>query len=86
VALRREKTERTVSRLLSIDEVCRYLVVSPTFVYRHAKELGAYKVGSKLRFSVSNIEAWLEKRRLSEESWRSLWESDFHKNEDPNKG
>jgi excisionase family DNA binding protein len=84
VALKGEKAERAVSRLLSLDEVCRYLGVSPTFVYRHAKELGAYKVGSKLRFSVSNIEAWLEKRRLSEESWRSLWERDFHKNEDRN--
>ncbi len=39
------------TRLLMVDEVAELLRVKPSWVYRHAGELGAYKVGKYLRFS-----------------------------------
>lgn len=55
--------------LLTVEEVAEMLSVSPAFVYRHARELGAFKVGRHLRFPVSGVEDWLESRRLDEPSW-----------------
>jgi excisionase family DNA binding protein len=55
--------------LLRVAEVAELLQVTAAFVYRHAGELGAFKVGRHLRFAVSGVEAWLESRRLDEPSW-----------------
>lgn len=51
-------------RLLTVADVCNLLQVAPTFVYRHAVELGAFKVGSHLRFRLEDLTAWLESQRL----------------------
>lgn len=40
------------------------LQVAPIFVYRHAAELGAFKVGSHLRFSLQGVEGWLSDQRV----------------------
>ncbi|MGH2751610.1 MAG: helix-turn-helix domain-containing protein [Actinomycetota bacterium] len=55
--------------LLKVSDVAELLQVTPAFVYRHARELGAFKVGRHLRFAVNGVEAWLESRRLDEPSW-----------------
>lgn len=55
--------------LLKVSDVARLLQVTPAFVYRHARELGAFKVGRHLRFAISGVEAWLESRRLDEPTW-----------------
>lgn len=55
--------------LLKVSDVAELLQVTPAFVYRHARELGAFKVGRHLRFAVSGVEAWLESRRLKEPNW-----------------
>jgi excisionase family DNA binding protein len=58
--------------LLRVEEVCDLLQVGPTFVYRHAAELGGVKVGRHLRFRKRDIDAWLDGRRVEEtaEGWR----------------
>lgn len=55
--------------LLKVSDVAELLQVTPAFVYRHARELGAFKVGRHLRFALSAVETWLESRRLDEPSW-----------------
>lgn len=59
--------------LLTVNDVCDLLRVGPTFVYRHAAELGGVKVGRHLRFQERDICAWLDGRRVEDpaDSWRS---------------
>lgn len=49
--------------LLTVQDVCGLLQVAPTFVYRHAREMGVLKVGSHLRFRRGDLVAWLETRK-----------------------
>jgi excisionase family DNA binding protein len=55
--------ERT-ERLLTVEEVADLLSVAPSFVYRHSCEMGAFKLGSHLRFRPGRLEEWLESTRL----------------------
>ena len=55
--------------LLRVSEVAELLQVTAAFVYRHASDLGAFKVGRHLRFRTCDIDEWLESRRLDEPSW-----------------
>ena len=57
--------------LLRVSEVAELLQVTAAFVYRHAGELGAFKVGRHLRFRTCDIDEWLESRRLGEPSWET---------------
>lgn len=59
---------QSCERLLTVSDVCVLIQVAATFVYRHAAELGAMKVGSHLRFRRSDVEAWLESQRMSASS------------------
>lgn len=54
-------------RLLSVAEVADALHVAPVFVYRHAAELGGFKLGHLLRFSRIGIEGWLEAHKVQTE-------------------
>jgi excisionase family DNA binding protein len=51
-----------MARVLTLDEVARYLRVHQSTVYRllKKKELPAFKVGSDWRFNVESIDHWLE--------------------------
>lgn len=51
-------------QLLSAEAVARKLCVARAFVYRHAAELGAFKVGSHLRFLEGEVDEWLSRQRL----------------------
>lgn len=50
--------------LLTVNDLCDLIRVAPTFVYRHAHELGGVKVGSHLRFRRDDVDAWLTSRKL----------------------
>lgn len=66
--------DRSVTgQLLTVKEVSDLLKVGPTFVYRHAADLGGVKVGRHLRFRKGDIDTWLEERRVEnpDEAWRS---------------
>lgn len=47
---------------MTVSEVAAFLQVAEIFVYRHAREMGASKVGSHLRFRRSRVEEWLDER------------------------
>lgn len=47
---------------MTVSEVAASLQVAEIFVYRHAREMGASKVGSHLRFRRSMVEEWLDER------------------------
>jgi excisionase family DNA binding protein len=51
-----------MARVLTLDEVARYLRVHQSTVYRllKKKELPGFKVGSDWRFNVESIDHWLE--------------------------
>jgi len=41
--------------ILTVDELARRLRVKPSWVYSHADELGAYRLGKYLRFSWGRV-------------------------------
>jgi excisionase family DNA binding protein len=53
-------TAMTEQILLTVDEVAKLLKVKPSWVYAHADELGAYRLGKYLRFTWSRVKACLE--------------------------
>jgi hypothetical protein len=60
-----EETRPIMGVLVSPEELARYLSMSPDWVYRHAAELGGRKCGSKLRFSISEVD---ERLRMAQPS------------------
>ncbi len=55
--------EEVSSRVLTVQEVSRYLRVHPSTIYRMLKrnELPAFRVGSDWRFTVEAIDQWRAK-------------------------
>jgi len=55
--------EEVSSRVLTVQEVSRYLKVPPSTIYRMLKrnELPAFRVGSDWRFTVEAIDQWRAK-------------------------
>lgn len=51
--------------LVTIEEVAKYLKVTPRAVYNwiHEYQLPHYKVGRCLRFEMNEIKEWLKTRR-----------------------
>jgi excisionase family DNA binding protein len=47
--------DRDGGHLLTVDEVALRLCVSRNWVYNHASEIGAYRLGKYLRFSWSRV-------------------------------
>lgn len=43
------------SKLLGVNEIADWLQVPPSWVYAHADELGAYRLGKYLRFEPSRV-------------------------------
>ena len=54
--MRRPKSER--HKVMTVDEVCEYLRVHPTTIYRLIKQgmIPAFRVGGRWRFNVEDIE------------------------------
>jgi excisionase family DNA binding protein len=45
----------TISDLLTVEEIASLLRVKPSWVYTHAEELGALRLGKYLRFSWERV-------------------------------
>jgi excisionase family DNA binding protein len=50
--------------VLTVNELCDYLKVHPSTIYRLLKtgQLPAFRIGSDWRFNVEEIERWLVER------------------------
>ena len=57
---------RTVTRIMTVDEVARYLGVVPDTVYRKARrgEIPAVKMGKIWRFPKETLDRWLNETAL----------------------
>lgn len=73
---RADTSATSEDRLMTVMQVAADLLVTTSFVYKHAPEMGAIKVGSHLRFRLSDIERWLDTRRMDAEEKDSR--SDCH--------
>ena len=51
-------------KVMTVDEVCEYLRVHPTTIYRLIKQgmIPAFRVGGRWRFNVEDIEHWSHDR------------------------
>jgi excisionase family DNA binding protein len=56
--------------ILTLEEVARYLRLTPQTIYKWAQErrIPAVKLGKEWRFRRSVIDRWLDERMLSEDS------------------
>jgi len=52
--------------LLTVDQVAEYLQVKPSTVYQwtHQGYIPHVKLGNRLRFRLSQVDRWLEKRSI----------------------
>jgi excisionase family DNA binding protein len=52
--------ERTAGKVLTVDEVCSYLRVHRSTIYRLLKkgQIPGFKIGSDWRFNVEAIDRW----------------------------
>lgn len=50
----------TLPAIATAQEVAAYLRVSPQFVYEHADEIGAARIGRCVRFPAENVLRWIE--------------------------
>ena len=59
-------TAVTVSRVMNVDEVARYLRVVPDTIYRKARrgEIPAVKMGKMWRFPKETLDKWLNDTAL----------------------
>jgi hypothetical protein len=48
------------TEIMTVEEVAARLKVKPSWVYSHAEDLGAYKLGKYLRFSWNRVRERLE--------------------------
>jgi len=57
-----DRMETVKTRVLTVQEVSRYLRVHPSTIYRMLKknQLPAFRVGSDWRFTVEAIDKWRE--------------------------
>ena len=57
-----DRTEVLKTRVLTVQEVSKYLRVHPSTIYRMLKknQLPAFRVGSDWRFTVEAIDKWRE--------------------------
>jgi len=51
---------KTQEPLLTVQEVAEVLRVKPSWIYDHADDLGAFRLGKYLRFSLSRLMERLE--------------------------
>ena len=60
-----------MSELLSIEEVAKLLSVKVSWIRSlvFKKQIPYLKIGKHIRFSTTEIEKWVEERRIQEESW-----------------
>lgn len=52
--------ETGVDQIMTVEELAVQLRVKPSWIYKHADNLGAYRLGKYLRFSWNRVLARLE--------------------------
>jgi hypothetical protein len=52
---------KTPDTLLTVQELAKRLRLPPSWVYRHAAELGAFRLGKYLRFALPRVMERLER-------------------------
>jgi excisionase family DNA binding protein len=57
--------EESHSKYLSIHALSAYLGIKPKTLYARVKEIPHYKVGRLIRFRKEDVDAWMEKHRVS---------------------
>ena len=52
------------TELLTVEETCRYLKVTPRTLYRYlrSRQIPAFKLGKEWRFVRSDLEQWIRDR------------------------
>jgi len=52
------------SELLTVEETCRYLKITPRTLYRYlrSRQIPAFKLGKEWRFVRSDLEQWIRDR------------------------
>ncbi len=63
-----------MEKLLTVEEIAEYLKLRPSTIYQwtHQGFIPHIKVGNRVRFKISQIEKWLEKRTLEGRARRRL--------------
>jgi excisionase family DNA binding protein len=63
-----------MERLLTVDQIAAYLQVKPSTIYQwtHEGYIPHVKLGNLVRFRVSTVEGWLEKREVSGKAKRKM--------------
>ena len=69
----------TTTEILSLEELTRYLKVSKQVVYKLVQrgKIPSFKLGKRLRFRKSKIDAWIDKRE-QERSKKARKRNSFH--------
>jgi excisionase family DNA binding protein len=77
-----ERIETVSTRVLTVQEVSRYLRVHPSTIYRMLKrnQLPAFRVGSDWRFTVEAIDKWRAEAEMGAlgQSYEPMIETDSH--------
>ncbi len=61
------KPSESPSQLLSINDLCERLGVSRDTVYRRlVREIPTYRIGERVRFRASDVDAYVERNRETE--------------------
>ena len=52
------------SELMTVEETCRYLKITPRTLYRYlrSRQIPAFKLGKEWRFVRSDLEQWIRDR------------------------
>ncbi len=52
------------SELMTVEETCRYLKITPRTLYRYlrSRQIPAFKLGKEWRFVRSDLEQWIRER------------------------
>jgi excisionase family DNA binding protein len=63
-----------MERLLTVDQIAAYLQVKPSTIYQwtHEGYIPHVKLGNLVRFKVSTIDRWLEKREVTGKTKRRV--------------
>jgi excisionase family DNA binding protein len=61
-------------RLMTVDEIADYLQVKPSTIYQwtHQGYIPHVKLGNRVRFRLSQVDRWVERRSKNGRAFRSV--------------
>jgi excisionase family DNA binding protein len=65
---------RALQRLMTVNEIAEYLQVKPSTIYQwtHQGYIPHVKLGNRVRFRLSQIDVWIEKKAKNGRALRSV--------------